>query len=103
MTRVDRRWFGPNGANVTKFIWGAKRNFWKWIVDADEKVLMLLLPKDSMMKLMDDEQRADHIRRANTYRVKMICKLYHYSKQKEEEKFTKLAKIITIHSKSFRC
>jgi len=64
--------------------------------------MLLLLPKDLMPSLLNEEAKATAIRKANLYRVRMVCKLYHYSKNKEEEKFTRLAHYISLHSKSFR-
>lgn len=51
---------------------------------------------------MSEVTKERYIKRSNNYRVRMVAKLYHYSKTDKEEKFSTLARIISLHSKSFR-
>lgn len=52
--------------------------------------------------LTDELTKERYMKRCNTYRVRMIGKLYHYAKTGNEEKFSALSQILTLHSKAFR-
>lgn len=81
---------------------------------APESLLKLLLPNVDRRNtkwpdnptqwriFYDKETKARYINRANKYRVKMVAKLHKYAKDKDEEKFTNLAWILSVHSKAFR-
>jgi len=58
--------------------------------------------KTEFRVLTDEGTKERYIKRANTYRVRMVGKLYNYAKKGEEEKFSALAMILTLHSKAFR-
>lgn len=55
-----------------------------------------------MSHMLSEGKREEYIKRVNFYRVKMAEKLYRLAQKKDDKKFEKLSKIISLHSKAFR-